>query len=510
MIIKSQKSKRDLTREHEHHQKQMPGDYYTRREFLERGLVGISSSLVVPSIFSIFTQSEIAAGITNDIKKVFIVDLPGGAGIGAEIALLMANGTMPAGPTYFRTGAPDNRSVNTQFGAPIWSVGLLNQALTSTSALANTPNTASIFNAFAPTQITVASTEVRQRLKIIVLQHPNSMDDLSSNPTLGTQSIANAAIVAQMPYKVKGGLQGRSRTNFGTGGFAQPAFTYEGLNPAITNELSQLENLFKLNQGALASLNASQLQQVANASFAFSEAVKRTLGAVNPLAGKASNGSKNLQELASNTPDLDLTRATHPERTFYNDIFRFSGLNNSTQENRNLAIAANTKAVLDGLTPLAVFSENDQLYDYHIPNPVDGWRTVQHPMMIDQTMKLLNALAAKNQSGIVAWHTNGAITFGPGQTADGDGGSYHAGVLFVLSKPGDPVPESFRVGGANNEGGGDSDINTNILARNPSFEGHALLANLLSLSGVPKSDFSRFMPGNISLAEFQALSKFRT
>ena len=508
MVIKSPKSKKDLSREAEHHEQQKGGDLYTRREFLERGLIGISSSLVIPSAFSLLSRSEIALGATHDIKKVFILDLPGGAGIGAEIALRMANGSVPSGATYFRTGAPTDRSRNTQFGAHLWSTGLLNRALTETAPIANTPFTGGLFSFLAPTQITVASQAVKERLKIIVIQHPQSLDDVESNPTLGTQTIANAAIVAQMSYKARAGLQGRSPTNFGTGGFAQPSFSYSGLNPAVTNRLSELENLFKLNQGALANLSTAQLQQVANASFGFSEAVKRTLGTRNLLADKASGGSKNLQELAGNTPDLELSRANHPERALYNTIFRFDNLGNETQERRNLVMAANAKAVLDGLAPLAVFSESDQLYDYHVPNPVDGWRTVQHPMMIDQTMKLLNAMALKNQSGIVAWHTNGAITFGPGQTADGDGASYHAGVLFVLSAPGGPAPQSFQIGAANNEGGGDSDVTTNILARNPSFEGHALLANLLSLSGVPKSDFNRFRPANISLAEFQALSVF--
>lgn len=513
MIIKIRKSKTDVILEKKAHDAGVPGDAFTRREFFERGLIGLSSYLAAPSALSLLLRSQTSFSATQDIRKVFILDFPGGAGFGSEVALLLPNGEIPTGMDYFKTGAPlNNFSVNRQFGAPIWSGGLLNQALTSSAPLTGMglPTGNPVF----PGSITNASEAVKQRLKIVVLQHSNSLDDVASNPTLATQAVANAAVVSQMNYKAKGGLQARSNTNFGTGGFARSSLEFTGLNPAITDEMAKLEKLFKLDQGALTALSPTQLVGVANASFSFSEAVKRTLGDQNQLVNRAVEGASNLRSLADNQPKLNLVvdfPVGNAERTFYNNHFRFEDPNlNQVQRERNLIMAGNVKAVLDGLAPLAVFSENDQIYDYH-----DGgttWKTRHHPLMIDQTMKILNTMAAKNQSGILAWHTNGAILFDENQNAQGDGSSYHAGVLFILSSgsSSDPLPQSFYLGGSNMSGGGLNDINLNILARSPSYEGHALLANLLSLSKVPKSEFERFKPRNISLADFQALSVFRS
>jgi len=493
MILKFPKSKRSAFKEWEEHQKQA-GNYFSRREFLERGLVGFSGLLVAPSVLSLMLKSENAYAAVTEMKKVFILDMPGGAGFGPEVVFLKPDGRIPNGSLFPATGAPVGAPTSDKYGAQLWRDGLLFRALEGTSPIAIGNNGGGNLSGIVTSQLSVASNLVKTNLRIIVLQHPRSLDDVAGNKTLNTQAIAQAAVIAGMNTKVKGGLQSRS-LNSDSGGFAQPTFEISGMKPAQADSLASIENLLKLQQGALKDLRQNQLQSLAKASLRFSEIIKGKKRGSTALGDKVAQNAQTLKNLADVPPSVD-PNLDNVLRTQFD-----------LANQRQLVMAANVSAVLQGLAPVAVFSETSQFYDYH--DSTDNWKRDQHPLMIDQTIRILNSMADKNQSGIVAWHTNGGISYGPNQVAMGDGAAYHSAVFFVLSMGDTPKPERFYLGCANNEGGGESDPAVNILAKAPEYEGHALLANMLSQSGVLKSDFQKYCPSNIPLADFKALSVFK-
>jgi hypothetical protein len=165
------------------------------------------------------------------------------------------------------------------------------------------------------------------------------------------------------------------------------------------------------------------------------------------------------------------------------------------------------KFVLDGVAPVAVI--NQQGYDYHgdpasvqVPTTIPGvtsptssglkWRESLHPNLIDATIRTLNAMAAKNKSGIISWVTDGSVRFSTGATTDlasatGEGGQVgHTAVMFIYSDPSAALPQvqRFYLGGFDPRlGGAITDTNLNILARGPEYEGLALYATYLGSRG---------------------------
>lgn len=508
MIIKKgklgTKSLRAINRASDKHQKESHPDFFetymTRRELFQQGLTGITATLMAPSLLSLLLRSKIAHA--NELallqRPAFLFTAQGGASFGPEVVLSDINGRFSLTQTAHQqlSGGlqttllePNFEAISTKYGAGLWRRGLLFNALEGSPLPA-------VGNGI---QISPASQLVRNNLKIVVFQHGRSDDDTSGNPNIPSHLISASALIGTNSVPLVRGVQlGR---NSEAGGNGQPTIALPGFRPGSGNSISDLTALTSLRQGALSNYTDGQLGALSRTIASFAE---KQMGAssmnqgpgVQQLVASSKEAADNMMDIVNNPPNLNV--ASDPIMTG----------NFPTNTTEAQIVATNVKMVLDGVAPLSVM--NFTGHDYHLasssvaltPGSVPGlgtdtqlglrWRESLHPILIDRTIRTLNAMAAKGKSGTISWLTDGSVRFSSGAgsnlaSATGEGGQTgHTSVMFIYSSPSEPLPpvQRFYLGGFDPRTGGNTVASDgNILARGPQYEGLAVYATYLGSRG---------------------------
>lgn len=502
MLIKKKtgiQSARSSLKAWEAHQKdQNPNffqEYMSRREFFEKGLAGVTSTLFMPSLLSLLLRSKEAQAA--DYKQIasFIITLQGGDSWGSEFVLSDANGnlTLTAAAHQqlsggLQTTLTESNPISRQFGVGLWTRGLLYNAIAGTP-LPQEGN---------GIQITPASEKVRDNLKITAYQHSRTDDDTNRNPNVPSHLISASALMGSNTLPLVKAFQNNNNSN--SGGNGRPTIELAGFKPGSGNTLTDLANLTSLKVGALNSYSESEVRSLSRtiASFADKQRNSPRMGGQLKLVETSKEASDNLQKLVENPV------VTNPLSDL--NIVQAFGLTNATLAPAQ-TIAANVMLVLNGVAPLLVHTMAG--YDHHSqpssrplanlpgmsgPSSNTGlaWRETLHPNLIDRTIRILNAAASKGVSAQVTWVTDGSVRFSSGPNNDlfastGEGGQTgHTALTFHYSDPSNPLPplRRFYLGGFDpNTGGAITNTTQNILARGPEYEGLAIYASYLGARG---------------------------
>ncbi|MSP19924.1 MAG: hypothetical protein EXR74_10195 [Bdellovibrionales bacterium] len=484
LIIKKTINKKEIEKEWLSHQLKRDPHFLTRRQFLGKGVAGATVLTFMPPIFSLMTKSQSAKAAEEFTKVAVVFCLPGGYSLSAEFPAVGTEGKFLSVASYANLGVPGQdpklaANVSSKYGAPMW----MSQRL---------------FKAFE-----AASPSVKDNLKVVAGWHSNSQDDSQNNANIPSPHILNCARAAGAKFRV-GGTQMNSNT--AAGGRGLPTVAVPGIKPAVASTLQQVKDLLTLKKGALSAISQDGL--VAATSLAQT----LTAGAKERFA--AMNTGKQLQELSdvaskSVVGDVINDLALDP-RTDPNLQTAFGITATTPDTDPRVPLAANTKLICDGLSPLMVVQVPSQ-FDYH--DGTANWNATNgaHDKVIQTLMPILEACAAARRSIIVMFSTDGATSFSKdGIIAIGDKSEIHGVLYVVLAMNNEKVTQTFLGGMKSNDNAGGSaetDITRNNLQASPSHEGHVLTSSILGMQGLRPANF---VAGNISADSFAALNIFKT
>lgn len=520
MIFKKKAGKKTTLSERrvwEAHQKETHPDFFktymSRRELFEQGITGVTATLMAPSLLSLLLRSQEAQAAIYADRPAFIFTMQGGASFGPEVVLSDINGELTLTPAAHRelsgglqlslTDSTVATPISTKYGAGLWTEGLLFRALEGQSLPAQG----------AGIQITGLNPAIRANLKIVVFQHARTDDDTNTNPNVPSHLMAASAMLGTSTLPLVRSVQLGSNSE--AGGNGRPTLPLPGFKPGSGNSIQDLASLTSLKQGALQTYSPDQLKALSRAIANFGEKQMQAPGMATgsgrqQFVTTAKEAADNMYKLVDQPPDTNVFADPIMQLP---DTFNVPAVS-PAQPTPQQIVAANVKMVLDGVAPLAVMNMTG--YDYHMASstvPLTNirgvntanlqvglaWRETMHPLLIDRTIRTLNAMYLKGRSGTISWVTDGSVRFssvvaGPNNTtipidlaaATGEGGQTgHTAIMFILNlDPDAPPVQKFYLGGFDrNLGGAITDTNLNILARGPEYEGLAIYANYLGSRG---------------------------
>lgn len=530
MIFKKKAGKKTTLSEiraGEAHKKEVSPEYFhtymSRRELFEQGFTGVTATLMAPSLLSLLLRSQEAQAAIYADRPAFIFTMQGGASFGPEVVLSDINGELTLTPAAHRelsgglqlslTDPNVATPISRKYGAGLWTEGLLFRALEGQQLPAQgAPGVA--------VQITGLDPAIRNNLKIVVFQHARTDDDTNTNPNVPSHLMAASAMLGTSTLPLVRAIQNGSNSE--AGGNGRPTLPLPGFKPGSGNSIQDLASLTSLKQGALQTYSPDQLKALSRAIASFGEKQMQAPGVAagsgrQQFVTTAKEAADNMYKLVDRPPDTNVFADPIMQRP---DTFNVPALSPASPT-EDQVIAANVKMVLDGVAPLAVFNmrgdRRGNVFDYHTTNgtasaplvnvrgtggPGDtvgltiglGWRETLHPLLIDRTIRTLNAMYRKGKSGTISWVTDGSVRFSSGPAnapfdlaaATGEGGQTgHTAVMFILNlDPDAPPVQKFYLGGFDrNLGGAITDTNLNILARGPEYEGLAIYATYLGSRG---------------------------
>ena len=459
----------------------------SRRNFIINAGEATAATLLVPSLLAMLTSPRVAQAAI-DFRPLVIFDCEGGGTFAKQVLPRDQVGNLL--PAYDKLGMPNGFNPGTSpilstYGAPVPSASLLGRALADNPAAF--PILAPI-GTLAPN--VAASAAVKANLKIISICAP-SADDSANNQMISSLAVSNLAVKLGAPMSVRSGL---ADGNTPSGGKSAPSQNIPGFKPAQANSLTAVQGLLSLKQGALTGFSDAQISSMVKLTTRLNDEQKSRLinmtsgaqlGAIAASAAKA-NEAKVASFNADPRVDASLTQE-----------FSLTGLPDTDPR---VIAAAQMKLVRDGQAPVLVRRLTG--FDYHNQG-VANW-TARHQDLINQTMRVLNTMAAAGKSVMIHWNTDGA-TSNQFDNPTGDLGVNHSSIVFVLSMNGAPKPTSFQIGHFTTA---QAAASTTDVAKgtNASNIGHAVFANLAAFQGVPLP--ADIVPTGLDSNVFNSFKKF--
>jgi hypothetical protein len=485
VILKFPKSKREIEKEWLAHQLEHDPNFLTRREFLGKGVAGVTAISFMPSLFALLTQSKTAKAANDFSKAAAILSLPGGFSLSGEAVPQTVSGAFLTLGSYKNLGVPGTNpstsgAVSTKYGAPLWTSQRL-------------------FKAFE-----AASSQVKNNLKVVVGWHSNSQDDSSNNTNMPAPHILASIANSGTRFRVMG-TQVNSNTASGGRGLATADFA--GAKPAVATTLAQAQNLLSLKQGSLSQMSTNSLIAASSLAKRLTETAALRFAAMNSGQQLSDISRTSANEVVNNVSSESVLdpRADAP-------IAQAFGISAATPlTDPKLPLAANVQLLANGISPVTVIQVQSN-FDYH--NNTADWNAPNgaHDQVVQVLMPLLESCAAKRKSVIVMLATDGATGFGAdSQTATGDKAAIHGVAYIVLSMNNEIPVQKLLLGGMKSSdtagGSAETDTNLNILQKSPSYEGHVLTASLLGMQDLKPQDF---VAGNITADDFVKLNIFKS
>ena len=485
VILKFPKSKREIEKEWLAHQLEHDPNYLTRREFLGKGVAGVTAISFMPSLFALLTQSKTAKAANDFSKAAAILSLPGGFSLSGEAVPQTVSGAFLTLGSYKNLGVPGTNpstsgAVSTKYGAPLWTSQRL-------------------FKAFE-----AASSQVKNNLKVVVGWHSNSQDDSSNNTNMPAPHILASIANSGTRFRVMG-TQVNSNTASGGRGLATADFA--GAKPAVATTLAQAQNLLSLKQGSLSQMSTNSLIAASSLAKRLTETAALRFAAMNSGQQLSDISRTSANEVVNNVSSESVLdpRADAP-------IAQAFGISAATPlTDPKLPLAANVQLLANGISPVTVIQVQSN-FDYHDGTANWNANNGAHDQVVQVLMPLLESCAAKRKSVIVMLATDGATGFGAdSQTATGDKAAIHGVAYIVLSMNNEIPVQKFLLGGMKSSdtagGSAETDTNLNILQKSSSYEGHVLTASLLGMQDLKPQDF---VAGNITADDFVKLNIFKS
>ena len=485
VILKFPKSKREIEKEWLAHQLEHDPNFLTRREFLGKGVAGVTAISFMPSLFALLTQSKTAKAANDFSKAAAILSLPGGFSLSGEAVPQTVSGAFLTLGSYKNLGVPGTNpstsgAVSTKYGAPLWTSQRL-------------------FKAFE-----AASSQVKNNLKVVVGWHSNSQDDSNNNPNMAAPHILASIANSGTRFRVMGT---QVNSNTGSGGKGLATADFAGAKPAVATTLAQAQNLLSLKQGSLSQMSTNSLIAASSLAKRLTETAALRFAAMNSGQQLSDISRTSANEVVNNVSSESVLdpRADAP-------IAQAFGISAATPlTDPKLPLAANVQLLANGLSPVTVIQVQSN-FDYHDGTANWNANNGAHDQVVQVLMPLLESCAAKRKSVIVMLATDGATGFGAdSQTATGDKAAIHGVAYIVLSMNNEIPVQKLLLGGMKSSdtagGSAETDTNLNILQKSPSYEGHVLTASLLGMQDLKPQDF---VAGNITADDFVKLNIFKS
>lgn len=484
VILKFPKSKHEIEKEWLAHQLERDPNFLTRREFLGKGVAGVTAISFMPSLFALLTQSKTAKAANDFSKAGAILSLPGGFSLSAEAVPQTVSGAFLSLGSYKNLGVPGTNpstsgAVSTKYGAPLWTSQRL-------------------FKAFE-----AASSQVKNNLKVVVGWHSNSQDDSSNNTNMPAPHILASIAKSGTRFRVMG-TQVNSNTASGGRGLATADFA--GAKPAVATTLAQAQNLLSLKQGSLSQMSTNSLIAASSLAKRLTETAALRFAAMTSGQQLSDISRTSANEVVNNVSSESVLDPRADAQ-----IAQAFGISAATPlTDPKLPLAANVQLLANGISPVTVIQVQSN-FDYHDGTANWNANNGAHDQVVQVLMPLLESCAAKRKSVIVMLATDGATGFGAdSQTATGDKAAIHGVAYIVLSMNNEIPVQKFLLGGMKSSdtagGSAETDTNLNILQKSPSYEGHVLTASLLGMQDLKPQDF---VAGNITADDFVKLNIFK-